>query len=162
MKPCLAPSKMGNTKGTAGGTTVRATNLTKAPEKSAMSRALRGGRGLIGSAVLFSFFTNLLLLTGPLFMLQVCDRVIGSRSEETLVALFGLVVFLYLFYTVLEFVRARVMARVGARLHANLSDRVFRRARSSRSSSSACRYRRRSSRAGSWWPNPSPCRHHHR
>ncbi|WP_232621608.1 type I secretion system permease/ATPase [Thioclava electrotropha] len=81
---------------------------------------------MIGSAVLFSFFTNLLLLTGPLFMLQVYDRVIGSRSEETLVALFGLVVFLYLFYTILEFVRARVMARVGARLHANLSDRVFR------------------------------------
>ncbi|WP_244176650.1 type I secretion system permease/ATPase [Thioclava sediminum] len=100
--------------------------LSSSGARSEMRRAFSGSRGLIGSAVLFSFFTNLLLLTGPLFMLQVYDRVIGSRSEETLVALFGLVVFLYLFYTILEFVRARVMARVGARLHANLSDRVFR------------------------------------
>jgi ATP-binding cassette subfamily C protein len=90
-----------------------------------MKRSLAGVRGLIGSAFLFSFFTNLLLLTGPLFMLQVYDRVIGSRSEETLVALFALVAFLYFFYTLLEFVRGRVMARVGARIQESLSERVF-------------------------------------
>lgn len=95
------------------------------PSGAAMKNVFKGMRGLIGSAFLFSLFTNLLLLTGPLFMLQVYDRVIGSRSEETLVALFGLVVFLYLFYTILEFVRARVMARVGARIHAQLNERVF-------------------------------------
>jgi ATP-binding cassette subfamily C protein len=39
----------------------------------------------------FSVFVNLLMLTGPLFMLQIYDRVLGSGSEETLVALFMLV-----------------------------------------------------------------------
>jgi len=41
----------------------------------------------IFSVGFFSVFVNLLMLTGPLFMLQVYDRVLGSRSEETLVAL---------------------------------------------------------------------------
>lgn len=82
-------------------------------------------RGLFSAALLFSVFTNLLMLTGPLFMLQVYDRVLGSRSEETLVALFGLVAVLYLFYGLLEFARGRVMARVGARFQAVLNKRVF-------------------------------------
>ena len=45
---------------------------------------------LLISVFLFSIFVNLLMLTGPLFMLQVYDRVLGSRSEATLVALFAL------------------------------------------------------------------------
>ncbi len=48
------------------------------------------GRQLLRLGFFFSVFTNLLMLTGPLFMLQVYDRVLASRSEETLVALFGL------------------------------------------------------------------------
>ena len=44
---------------------------------------------------IFSFFVNMLMLTGPIYMLQVYDRVLGSRSEATLVALSLVVVFLY-------------------------------------------------------------------
>ena len=44
----------------------------------------------------FSAFVNLLMLTGPLFMLQVYDRVLISRSQATLVALIGIVAFLFL------------------------------------------------------------------
>ena len=65
------------------------------------------------------------MLTGPLFMLQIYDRVLGSRSEETLVALFGLVAVLYLFYGLLEFARGRVMARVAARVQETLNARLF-------------------------------------
>ena len=65
------------------------------------------------------------MLTGPLFMLQIYDRVLSSRSEETLVALFGLVVFLYAFYWLIEFSRSRVMARVAARVQASLSAPTF-------------------------------------
>jgi ATP-binding cassette subfamily C protein len=83
-------------------------------------------RSLFVSAIFFSVFTNLLMLTGPLFMLQVYDRVLGSRSEETLVALFALVFILYAFYWILEFSRARLMARVGARFQTNLNQPVFR------------------------------------
>lgn len=82
--------------------------------------------GLLTSSIIFSIFTNLLMLTGPLFMLQVYDRVLASRSEETLVALFGLVALLYAFYWLLEYARGRVMARVGARIQARLNEPVFR------------------------------------
>jgi PrtD family type I secretion system ABC transporter len=75
---------------------------------------------------LLSIFVNLLMLTGPLFMLQIYDRVLGSRSEETLVALAILVAFLYALMGVLDLVRARVMARVGAKFQARLDERVFR------------------------------------
>lgn len=80
---------------------------------------------LLFAVFLFSIFTNLLMLTGPLFMLQVYDRVLASRSEETLVALFGLVCVLYLFYGILDFSRGRVAAQAGARIQSALDDRLF-------------------------------------
>lgn len=83
------------------------------------------GRGLLVAAVLFSVFLNLLMLTGPLYMLQVYDRVLGSRSEATLVALTGLVTFLFLAMGVLDHARGRVLARIGARVQAGLERRVF-------------------------------------
>lgn len=83
-------------------------------------------RGLLWAVLVFSLFSNLLMLTGPLFMLQVYDRVLSSRSEETLVTLFVLVTALYVLYWLLEFARTRLMARVAARLHATLAPRIFR------------------------------------
>jgi ABC-type protease/lipase transport system fused ATPase/permease subunit len=83
-------------------------------------------RSLLLVTLVFSVFTNLLMLTGPLFMLQVYDRVLASRSEETLVALFGLVGVLYFFYWMIEYARGRVVSRVGARMHAALSGPAFR------------------------------------
>lgn len=85
----------------------------------------RESRGLYWAVGVFSFFTNLLMLTGPLFMLQVYDRVLSSRSEATLVALSALVVFLYAMMGLLDLVRGRIMARVGARFQDRLDDRVF-------------------------------------
>lgn len=73
----------------------------------------------------FSVFVNLLMLTGPIYMLQVYDRVLGSRSEETLVALSILVLGLYGFMGVLDWARGRVMARQGANFQETLDARVF-------------------------------------
>ena len=56
---------------------------------------------------IFSFFANLLMLTGPIYMLQVYDRVLGSRSEETLIALSILVAFLYGIMGILDYTRGR-------------------------------------------------------
>lgn len=93
------------------------------------ARELRSARredsGLIWAAILFSFVVNALMLTGPLYMLQVYDRVLGSGSEETLVALSILVVGLFLAMGVLDFARTRVMAIVGARFQERLDRRVF-------------------------------------
>jgi len=60
-----------------------------------------------------------------LFMLQVYDRVLGSRSEETLIALSLLVAFLYGVMGLLDYARGRIMARAGARFQAKLDQRVF-------------------------------------
>ncbi|MEQ6202093.1 type I secretion system permease/ATPase [Sulfitobacter sp. HNIBRBA2951] len=82
-------------------------------------------RGLYWSVGLFSAFANLLMLTGPMYMLQVYDRVLGSGSQETLVALSLLVVFLYGIMGILDYTRGRIMARVGARFQDDLDRRVF-------------------------------------
>ncbi|WP_025051542.1 type I secretion system permease/ATPase [Sulfitobacter noctilucae] len=74
---------------------------------------------------LFSLFANLLMLTGPLYMLQVYDRVLSSESTETLIALSLLVLFLYGVMAALDFVRGRIMAQVGLRVWRALQHRVF-------------------------------------
>lgn len=84
-----------------------------------------GGSGGFLAIGIFSFFVNLLMLTGPLFMLQVYDRVLGSRSEETLVALLVLVAGLFALMGVLDFARGRVAARIGAAFQTHLDARVF-------------------------------------
>ncbi|MEL6522172.1 MAG: type I secretion system permease/ATPase, partial [Pseudomonadota bacterium] len=83
------------------------------------------GRSLFTSAFIFSVFVNLLMLTGPLFMLQVYDRVLGSRSEATLLALFVLVAFLYLMMGILDYARGRITARAAAKFQALMDRRVF-------------------------------------
>ena len=79
-----------------------------------LGSALRASRYLLWAVALFSIFVNLLMLTGPIFMLQVYDRVLASRSVETLIALSVLVTALYALMAVLDFARARVMGRRGA------------------------------------------------
>lgn len=89
-------------------------------------RAARNkGLWLLACVFVFSVFVNLLMLTGPLFMLQVYDRVLASRSEETLFALFSLVGLLYALMGFLEYARGRVLARFGGRFQSALEPRVF-------------------------------------
>lgn len=90
-----------------------------------LRQARRESRSLYWFVGIFSFFANMLMLTGPLYMLQVYDRVLGSRSEATLVALSLLVAFLYGVMGILDYSRGRIMARVGARFQAALDRRVF-------------------------------------
>ncbi|APX23141.1 ATP-binding cassette, subfamily C [Salipiger profundus] len=90
-----------------------------------MRAARRQSRPYFWFVAIFSFFVNLLMLTGPLYMLQIYDRVLGSRSEATLLALSVLVVFLYGMMGILDYARGRVMARVAARFQAAMDVRVF-------------------------------------
>lgn len=73
----------------------------------------------------FSAAVNLLMLIGPLFMLQVYDRVLTSHSTATLLVLFLIVVFLYFIMGVLDHYRGRVLARIGAGVQTKLDQRVF-------------------------------------
>ena len=90
-----------------------------------LAQVRRRSRSLYWTVGLFSLFANLLMLTGPLYMLQVYDRVLGSGSEETLLALSILVVFLYAVMGIMDHTRGRIMARVGARFQDALDRRVF-------------------------------------
>lgn len=90
-----------------------------------LRRVRSRNRSVFWMVGVFSLFANLLMLTGPLYMLQVYDRVLGSGSEETLIALSILMVFLYASMGLLDYVRSRIMTRIGARFQAVLERRVF-------------------------------------
>lgn len=93
--------------------------------RAELSHALTASRSLFVGVGVFSFFVNVLMLTSPLFMLQVYDRVLASRSEATLLTLFLLMTALFAIMGVLDFARTRVLARAGARFQALLDRRVF-------------------------------------
>jgi ATP-binding cassette subfamily C protein len=74
---------------------------------------------------LFSFFINVLMLTGALFMLQVYDRVLPSRSAPTLVGLVILALVLFAFLGALDLLRGRLLVRIGAYLDESLSPKIY-------------------------------------
>src|SRR5215469_7258578 len=80
---------------------------------------------LIATA-LFSTMINLLMFIGPIYMLQVYDRVLSSRNIGTLVALTGIAVFLLITYALLDFFRSRVLVRAGVRFDEALRGPLFR------------------------------------
>ncbi|MDN5871228.1 MAG: type I secretion system permease/ATPase [Nitrococcus sp.] len=73
----------------------------------------------------FSLFINLLMLVPALYMLQVYDRVIPTRSEATLLVLTLVVVFLFAVMGGLEWVRSRILVRTGNRLDTLISARLY-------------------------------------
>ncbi|HUF87709.1 MAG TPA: type I secretion system permease/ATPase [Thermohalobaculum sp.] len=99
--------------------------MTQPAGRAELRNAVSSCRGHFLSVAVFSIFVNLLMLTGPLFMLQIYDRVLTSRSEETLVALLVLVTGLFAMMGVLEFIRGRVLARAGGRIQSLLDGRVM-------------------------------------
>lgn len=88
--------------------------------KPKVSVALQKCRGAFLSVGFFSMFINLLMLTGPLFMLQVYDRVLASKSLSTLTALVILIAALFLFLGLLEMVRTRILARIADKINTEL------------------------------------------
>ncbi len=74
---------------------------------------------------LMSALVNILYLTGSLFMMEVYDRVLPSRSLPTLLALFAIVVALYVFQGLFDAVRGRLLVRISDRLDQVLSSVAF-------------------------------------
>ena len=85
----------------------------------------RKERGVLVWVFVFSVFVNLLMLTGPLYMLAVYDQVLATGSVRTLTALTLLVLVLFLLMGVLDYCRGRVMARFGARFQQHLNTPLF-------------------------------------
>lgn len=74
---------------------------------------------------IFSMFTNVLMLTPTLYMLQIFDRVLSGGNELTLLALTGLMVLLYLVMAFAEWVRSRLLVRVSSRIDEALSPTIY-------------------------------------
>lgn len=90
-----------------------------------LERALRACRGAFLSVFTFSFFINLLMFIAPLYMLNVYDRVLTSRSVPTLISLTLVAGGMLVVMGVLETVRSRVLVRTGAWLDNRIGERLF-------------------------------------
>jgi PrtD family type I secretion system ABC transporter len=89
--------------------------LPAAVRHPAVAAALKDCRRAFWSVAVFSGAVNILMFAGPLYMLQVYDRVLASRSVPTLVALSVALVLAFSFQGVMDLLRTRVIVR-GARL----------------------------------------------
>ena len=91
------------------------------PIKGAIAASRRPLRGML----VFSMVINVLMLAGPLFMLQVYDRVMTSGSVPTLVALSAITAGIYAIIGFLELVRSRLIVRIGSEIDARVGNRIF-------------------------------------
>jgi PrtD family type I secretion system ABC transporter len=87
--------------------------------------ALRTYRQIVTSTVIFSIAINALMFVSPLYMLQVYDRVLHSRNEMTLVMITGIALLLLAVYSVLEWMRSRVLVRAGLRFDDMIANGLF-------------------------------------
>ena len=99
--------------------------LRQQPASSELAAALRACRQAFLAIGLFSGMSNILMLTGSLFMLEVYDRVLPSRSVPTLVALLILTAGLYAAQGFIDAIRSRILVRIGDSLDEAMSMRVY-------------------------------------
>lgn len=94
-------------------------------KKNELKQAFAACRSGFGAVGLFSFIINALVLAGPMYMMLVYDRALGSGSVPTLVGLSVLLAGLFLVMGLLTIVRSRLLVRIGNRFAGKLQDRVF-------------------------------------
>jgi PrtD family type I secretion system ABC transporter len=99
--------------------------VLKNEEREILRLAMRGSLGAFAAIGLFSMVHNLLMLTSPIFMMQVYDRVLASGSIPSLVVLSGLVLVLLLVSGLLDLIRAHVLVRVALALDERMAHRLF-------------------------------------
>ncbi|MDB5474261.1 MAG: Type secretion system ATPase PrtD [Devosia sp.] len=91
------------------------------------SRALGIYKKIVLSTLIFSAAINILLFVGPLYMLQVYDRVLQSRNETTLLMLTVIAMSMLVIHGLMEFLRSRVLVRTGFQFDEALSGPLFHR-----------------------------------
>jgi PrtD family type I secretion system ABC transporter len=99
--------------------------LRQPPASSELAAALIACRQAFIAIGVFSGMSNILMLSGALFMLEIYDRVLPSRSIPTLVALLILIAGLYAAQGAIDMIRSRILVRVGNSLDETLSRRVY-------------------------------------
>ncbi|MDD3355113.1 MAG: type I secretion system permease/ATPase, partial [Zoogloea sp.] len=92
---------------------------------SELREALMTQKPLFKKALFFSLFINLLVMAPTLYMLEVYDRVVNSRSFTTLVMLTLAVVFLYAMMELLQWVRTSVLHQAALKFDGQVGERLF-------------------------------------
>jgi PrtD family type I secretion system ABC transporter len=93
--------------------------------KNEVAKVLTASKSVFLSTGLFSGILNVLTLTGSIFMLQVYDRVLTSGSIPTLIGLCIITLLLYSYYGFLDYIRSRIMVRIGRRFEESLRGRLY-------------------------------------
>jgi len=102
-------------------------------QKNMLNDALKKVKSGFFYAGFFSLFVNLLMLVPSLYMLQVYDRVMASKSLDTLLFITLIVAVLFAVLGILQFIRSAILVRVGNKIDLELNkliyDRVFEQAK---------------------------------
>jgi PrtD family type I secretion system ABC transporter len=100
----------------------RARFSTLPPE---MRSAIGATRTAFLAVAAASALVNLLMLVGPIFMLQVYDRVLPSRSVSTLVGLLSIALVLLVIQAAVDMTRSRLLSRMGEAFDEAIREPVF-------------------------------------
>jgi ATP-binding cassette subfamily C protein len=99
---------------------------TKLAENEALRTGIRAITPAFATAVIFSFFLNLLLFVSPLYMLQIYDRVLGTRNLVTLGGITIIAAILLMVWAALETLRSRLLVRAGMLFDERFAAPMFR------------------------------------
>jgi ATP-binding cassette subfamily C exporter for protease/lipase len=80
---------------------------------------------VLKTVVAFSVVTNLLMLAPAIYMMQIYDRVLASRNENTLLVLSALILGLFALSSLIEQYRSMVVIRVGEKIDAIFNKRIY-------------------------------------
>ena len=93
--------------------------------KSELRTCLKNCRGALGAVALLSGGSNILALTGSIFMLAVYDRVIPSSSIPSLVAIGLIALGMYAMQAVVDILRQRILTRIGLVIRESFAGRIY-------------------------------------
>jgi len=99
--------------------------LTQQANTEAIDEANAAARKLLWRAGFLSLFVNILMLTGPLYMLQIYDRVLSSQSRETLAVITLLVVVLFAAMGLLDYARGALLSRAAESFENKLKEVTY-------------------------------------
>jgi ATP-binding cassette subfamily C exporter for protease/lipase len=99
--------------------------MNPANQPTELRNALLALKPFVQRTVIYSFFTNILVMMPTIYMLEVYDRVVNSRSHMTLAMLTVFVVGCFVLMELLEWVRTGILQQAGLKFDALTSERVF-------------------------------------
>ena len=92
---------------------------------SELRNSLYSLKAFFQRAMFYSFFTNMLVMAPTLYMLEVYDRVVNSRSYMTLAMLTLLIIGVYVLMEMLEWVRTGILQQAALQFDAKIHERIF-------------------------------------